>query len=78
MSSGPLLDKSALVIIVSYNVSIGVKMIGLIVQEATDHDFKILRVSIYSAIIVIWTMMYIFVFEMKIVQVKISSNTAED
>lgn len=73
-----LIDRSALIIIAFYNLSITLKLVGVIILKVTHHDEEWVRIVLYVAITVIWTMLYLFVFEMRVVFLKIKSETAEE
>lgn len=74
-----LLDSSAILIICFYNASITIKMADLIVREATGkNESEWFGIPLDVAIIFVWVMLYVFVFEMKAVHIIVKSESAEE
>lgn len=69
-------DPPAIVILTFYNFGIALKLASQIIWRFTQRSSKWVTLLIYVAIIVEWAMLYVFVFEMKIVQVKIQSQSS--
>lgn len=68
------MDKSAVVIVLFYNISFFLKMVGVILYKVTKDNNKWIILITYIAIMMVWVMLYYFVFEMRSVQIKIESD----
>ena len=74
----PLVDRSAKVIVVFFTIGITVKMLNLSYLKFYDKANNWMGIPTYLAITVTWTMLYLFVFQMKSVEIKISSQSANE
>lgn len=70
----PLVDKSAIIIVVFYTLGFFLKFVGVLFYKIEGKEESWVIMVTYAAIIVIWVLLYYFTFEMERVYIQINTH----